>query len=140
MSREPFTTDTKNMCVPCCSHVCSIFQAQTPHHVLAPVKPPEQWQNARVPSPLIQGPSARSPYPAPAPAAAAASKPGSVNPLVVQGATPQPAQPTPVVEVQAAHKQLKSYLPNELCQAFREAGMKHDLYDWQVFTSLHVIH
>jgi len=34
--------------------------------------------------------------------------------------------------VDAAHKQLKSYLPGELCEAFRAAGMTHDLYDWQV--------
>lgn len=43
---------------------------------------------------------------------------------------PQP-EPEPVL-VQAVHKQLKSYLPGELCEAFREAGLKHDLYDWQV--------
>lgn len=49
---------------------------------------------------------------------------------------PQPAQPTPIVRVEAAHKQLKSYLPGELCEAFRGAGMKYDLYDWQVRTSL----
>ncbi len=45
---------------------------------------------------------------------------------------PKPAQPTPVIQVDAAHKQLKSYLPGELCEAFRAAGMTHDLYDWQV--------
>ena len=48
---------------------------------------------------------------------------------------PQPAQPTPIVRVEAAHKQLKSYLPGELCEAFRGAGMKYDLYDWQVGAS-----
>ncbi|DBA82952.1 TPA: hypothetical protein ACH3X1_006731 [Trebouxia sp. C0004] len=44
---------------------------------------------------------------------------------------PKPAQPTPVIQMDAAHKQLKSYLPGELCEAFRAAGMTHDLYDWQ---------
>lgn len=51
----------------------------------------------------------------------------SLQPLV----DPKPAQPTPV-QMDAAHKQLKSYLPGELCEAFRAAGMTHDLYDWQV--------
>lgn len=50
-------------------------------------------------------------------------------------AAPQLARPTPAVRVEAAHKQLKSYLPGELCEAFRESGLKHDLYDWQVRTS-----
>ena len=52
----------------------------------------------------------------------------SLQPLV----DPKPAQPTPVIQMDAAHKQLKSYLPGELCEAFRAAGMTHDLYDWQV--------
>ena len=45
---------------------------------------------------------------------------------------PQPAQPTPAVPVEPAHKQLRSFLPMELCEAFKAAGLKHDLYDWQV--------
>jgi len=52
----------------------------------------------------------------------------SLQPLV----DPKPAQPTPVIQMDATHKQLKSYLPGELCEAFRAAGMTHDLYDWQV--------
>ena len=64
---------------------------------------------------------------APSDAAAAAEAPAEL-------AAPQPAQPTPAVRVEAAHKQLKSYLPGELCKAFRETGLKYDLYDWQVRT------
>ncbi len=54
----------------------------------------------------------------------------------VQVVNPEPAQPTPALKVEPAHKQLKSYLPGELCEAFRAAGMKHDLYDWQVKQAL----
>lgn len=61
------------------------------------------------------------------PAAAAAE-------AAAQAFAPQPAQPTPAVPVEPVHKQLKSYLPGELCEAFKAAGLKHDLYDWQVRT------
>lgn len=54
---------------------------------------------------------------------------------VAEVAAPQPAQPTPAVRMETAHKQLKSYLPGELCEAFRATGLKYDLYDWQVCTS-----
>lgn len=77
-------------------------------------------------------------------AAAAAEPTAAATPAVAEAAAeagvkapaqllaPQPAKPTPVVRVEPAHKQLQSYLPGELCEAFRNAGLKHDLYDWQV--------
>ena len=64
-----------------------------------------------------------------APTGAAAS---AAAKAVAQAPSPQPAQPTPVVKMEPAHKKLESYLPGELCEAFRTSGLKHDLYDWQV--------
>ena len=72
--------------------------------------------------------AAASAAPLDASAAAALAAAGAA----AEAAAPQPAQPTPAVRMEAAHKQLKSYLPGELCEAFRETGLKYDLYDWQV--------
>ena len=87
-------------------------------------------------SSVLQGPAAVEAHVEKAAAAATAAPleaaASAAAPAVAQAVAPQPAQPTPAVRVEAAHKQLKSYLPGELCEAFRVQGLKHDLYDWQV--------
>lgn len=48
---------------------------------------------------------------------------------------PVPVSATPVTvpkTVRPEHRQLESYLPAPLCNAFKGSGLKHDLYDWQV--------
>lgn len=75
--------------------------------------------------------AAAGPTAAATPAVAEAAAEAGVK-APAQVLAPQPAKLTPVVRVEPAHKQLHSYLPGELCKAFRNAGLKHDLYDWQV--------
>lgn len=81
-------------------------------------------------SPALQGHVAAARAAAPESPAAAAT--AAAAKAVARAPAPQPAQPTPVVKTEPAHKKLESYLPGELCEAFRTAGLKHDLYDWQV--------
>ena len=103
------------------------------------------------PAPVTAAVAAAAAAPAVAPAAASSAMatsaataaitasdtaaPLGASEAAAEVAAPQPAQPTPAVRMETAHKQLKSYLPGELCEAFRDTGLKYDLYDWQVCTS-----
>ena len=98
---------------------------------------------APLPAKAATAAAAAAPTDAPAAATAAdtaadtAAATSAAAEAAAEVAAPQPAQPTPAVRVEAAHKQLKSYLPGELCEAFRETGLKYDLYDWQVSSILY---